>query len=215
MRIRRVLVSFAIASAICTGSAFAQAPNPKAEKQWQQFLTKHPKVQAGLVNDSKYLAKHPGMAQWLGEHPSVSAYARQQGQIGGWDARNQWHDRNWWVHNDPTWVRENHEEWLEHEAREHDADEGEWDNRHQWHDRGWWVHNNPAWVHEHHEDWLEHEAREHDADEGEWDEHHHWHDRGWWKKNHGDWAHHQHPGWDESEEHHDHHHDHGGHHDKD
>ena len=169
MRIRRVLVSFAIASAICAGSAFAQTPNPKAEKQWQQFLTKHPNAQAGLVNDPKYLAKHPGMAQWLGEHPSVSAYARQQGQIGGWDARNQWHDRNWWVHNDPAWVRENHEEWLEqHEAREHDGDEGEWDEHHHWHDRGWWKKNHSEWAHHRHPGWYESEEQhDHHHDHGD------------------------------------------------
>jgi hypothetical protein len=214
MKIRVLLVSFAMAGAIVAGTALAQAPRPAAEKQWQQFLTKHPNAQAGLVNDPGYLAKHPGMAKWLHEHPTVSAYARRQGQIGGWDKKNQWHDRDWWTQNNPAWVRAHHPEWTD-EAREHEGAEGEWDEHHHWRDRNWWIHNHPAWVHEHHPEWVEVEARQHHDEDGDWDEHHHWQDHHSWEAHHAEDEHHQPPRWHESEEHHDNHGHGEGHHDKD
>jgi hypothetical protein len=214
MKIRVLLVSLTTAGVMFAGTALAQVtPKSRAETQWQQFLTKHPNVQAGLVNDPGYLAKHPGMAKWLQQHPGVSSYARQQDQIGGWDKKNQWHDRDWWCHNDPTWVGEHHPEWNR-EALEHHGDEGEWDEHHYWRDRKWWAHNHPAWVHEHHPEWVEAEAPQHHDEDGDWDEHHHWHDRRWLKEHRREWKH-KHDGWYESEEHHNHQSDGEGHHERD
>lgn len=147
MKVRTFVVSLTIAGTMFAGTALAQTPNTKAETQWQQFLAKHPNVQAGLVNDPGYLAQHPGMAKWLQKHPAVSAYARQQGQIGGWDKNNQWHQRSWWMQNNPAWVHEHHPEWMEQNAVEH----------------------HPQWVHQHHPGWYE--SEEHHAHD-HWDHHH-------------------------------------------
>lgn len=171
MKIRIFLVSLTIAGAMFAGTVRAQVPKTAAETQWQQFLTKHPNAQAGLVNDPGYLSKHHGMAKWLQEHPAVSAYARQQNQIGGWDKKNQWHDRNWWVHNDPVWAHEHHPEWAEaEEAPEHRGDEGEWDEHHHWHDRRWWEKHHSESVHHLHPGWYE--SEEHPGHHGHGEVHH-------------------------------------------
>jgi hypothetical protein len=170
MKIRVLLVSFTLAGAMFAGTALAQVPNTRAETQWQQFLTKHPNAQAGLVNDPGYLAKHQGMAKWLQQHPAVSAYARQQGQIGGWDQKNQWHDRGWWTQNNPAWVHEHHPEWAEEEPQERHGDEGEWDEHHHWHDRHSWEEHHAEWEHHQHPSW--HESEEQHGHHGHGEGHH-------------------------------------------
>jgi len=150
MNIRVFLVSITIAGAMFAGTALAQAPKSPSETQWQQFLAKHPNVQAGLVNDPKYLAKHNGIAKWLKDHPAVSAYASQQNQIGGWDKNNQWHDRNWWVHNDPAWVHEHHPAWAEEQAQTRYVQEGG-------HPHHWWRKHEAEAMHNHHHGWYESE----------------------------------------------------------
>jgi hypothetical protein len=152
MKIKVILISFVIAGAALAGFAFAQAPNPAAEAQWQRYLANHPGAAAGLANNPGYLANHPGRAQWLQQHPDVASYARHQGEIGGWDRRDQWHDRNWWVHNDPDWVRDHHPEWAERHA-DRDGD-GDWDEHHHWRARNGWVKHHPDWVRDHHPGWY-------------------------------------------------------------
>jgi hypothetical protein len=113
MKIRAFIIVLMMAGAMISGTTLAQpAPNPAAEAQWQRFLANHPSVEAGMVNNPNYLAQHSGIATWLQQHPDVAAYARHQGQIGGWDKNNQWHDRNWWVRNDLNWVHEHHPDWA-------------------------------------------------------------------------------------------------------
>jgi len=157
MRTRAVFAIFvAIGFAIVSGSALAQTmgapPNPAAEAQWNRFLANHPKVEAGMVNDPNYLAKHPGIASWLHDHPDVARYARRQGEIGGWDKHNQWHDRHWWQSNDRDWVRDHHPDWAEDHPNY--AHTGDYDEHHEWHDRRWWVEHNHPWVAEHHPNWF-------------------------------------------------------------
>jgi len=156
MRKRVILLFLAIFGVALSAPAFAQRVNPAAEAKWQRFLAKHPGVQAGMVNNPNYLANHPGVATWLRDHPDVSMYARERGQIGGWDRSNQWHDRSWWYNNDPGWVRDNHPEW---------SNDGDWDDQHHWHDRDWWVQNHRDWVQDHHPGWYKHWEKHHDGDE--------------------------------------------------
>jgi hypothetical protein len=154
---------------LLAGSAMAQvAVNPVAENQWNRYLAKHPEVQAGMMNDPHYLAKHPGIADWLHKHPEVAAYQRQQEQTGGWDTHNHYHDRNWWQKNDPDWVHTHHPDWAAnnpnyghpgavnnpnygHPGYDHD---GDYDEHHNWHDRKWWIAKNHPWVEKHHPNWF-------------------------------------------------------------
>jgi len=164
MRTRTILV-FAVAAMACVmmaGSALAQLPNPGAEAQWNRFLANHPSVEAGMVNNPGYLNAHPGIAKWLQEHPDVAAYARQQGEIGGWDKHNQYHNRQWWETHDPDWVREHHPEWAQ--ANPNLGRNGDYDENHQWHSRDWWVKNRADWVKQHHPAWwtAHHDHAHHD-----------------------------------------------------
>jgi hypothetical protein len=166
MKIRVLLVSLTLVGAIFARTALAQAPNPVAEAQWQRYLARHPDAQAGLANDQNYLAKNRGMAKRLQEHPAVAANARRQRQVGGWDKSNQWHDRNWWAHNDPAWVHEHHREWVE-EAQENHGEEGEWDEHHHWHARHWGKKHDPESVDHQHPGWYESEEHRGHHDHGE------------------------------------------------
>jgi len=160
MKTRAISIAIAILGcALFAGVALAQ-PNPEAEAEWQRYLANHPQVRADLINDPHYLSKNPGVANWLHLHPKVYEYARQQGQIGGWDAHNQWHDRDWWMHNDPGWVHEHHPEWVA-AGPPPPVHEGEYDEHHRWRARDWWVKHHPNWVHEHHPEWGEPQAHDH------------------------------------------------------
>jgi hypothetical protein len=133
--------------------AFSQvAVNPMAEQQWNTFLANHPNVEAGMINDPNYLAQHPGMAKWLQDHPDVRAYAWQQGQIGGWDRRNRWHDADWWHRNDPDWVYQHHPQWLR--THPYWSNDGDYDDNHHWHERRWWIEHQREWAKEHHPNWF-------------------------------------------------------------
>jgi hypothetical protein len=168
----RIITAFLVAMGcvLLSGSAMAQmAVNPVSENQWNRYLEKHPNVQAGMVNDPNYLAKHPGIGDWLHQHPDVAAYQRQQSQNGGWDTHNQYHERNWWQSHDPSWVQTHHPEWAQNHPNYmnnpnyasnpnygHPGHEGDYDSAHHWHDRSWWVEHNHPWVAQHHPNWVKH-----------------------------------------------------------
>ena len=163
----RIFTAFLVAAScmLLAGSAMAQVavnPNPTAENQWNRYLAKHPEVQAGMMNDPHYLAKHPGIADWLHKHPEVAAYQRQQERTGGWDTHNNYHDRNWWQTHEPDWVHSHHPDWVAqnphyahpgngHPGYDHD---GDYDEHHNWHDRKWWIAKNHPWVEKHHPNWF-------------------------------------------------------------
>ena len=142
-----------VASAI---PALAQTPNPRAEAEWQHYLTKHPGLQQHpewLLNQN-FLNEHPNMTKWLQEHPAVYKQARQQGM---WDNQGRWHDAQWWRQNDPKAVAQYHPNWAhEHEAEAEPArGDGDWDEHHHWRAREWWVEHHHEWTEKHHPEWMQ------------------------------------------------------------
>src|SRR5437870_3130958 len=92
--------------------AYAQAPNPRSEAEWQRYLGRHPGLRQHpewLLNQN-FLKAHPNMTTWLHNHPAVAQQAREQGM---WDREGRWRDSSWWHNNDPDEFWEHHPEWAE------------------------------------------------------------------------------------------------------
>jgi hypothetical protein len=167
--------------------SFAQNVVPATEAQLQRWIAKDPRLQAdpGLMNDPAYLRSHPDFAIWLGKHAAVHQQVRE---MGAYDRSHQWRDVDWWRHNDPDEMYENHPEWV----RNHPEwrNDGDWDDQHHWHDRGWWRDNRRDWVAQHHPEWAEarerheekreakeekreaHEEKREEKREAKWEKHH-------------------------------------------
>lgn len=47
---------------------------------------------------------------------------------GDYDAHHVWHDRDWWVKNDRSWVEHHHPTWLSHGQDHHDHDHHDYDH---------------------------------------------------------------------------------------
>ena len=184
MKIRRFLFSAAAAClfsaatvcAVLATPAFAQAPNPDAERYFQKYLAAHPELQRnpGLMTDPRWLNDHPSFHKFLEEHPNVSRQAHQMA-AGAYDEHHNWHDRNWWMKNRRDWVQQNQPGWIRppapaygaaygHPPYGQPAVVGDYDDKHQWHDRNWWVANKRQWVQQHHPDWVQHHDHDHDHD---------------------------------------------------
>lgn len=89
--------------------AFAQRPAAQAE--FDRYLAKHPNIRnhPELMNDPTWLREHPNFRQFRANHPKIAREARG---MGDYDKRHQWHDRNWWVHNNRSWAYEHHRNWF-------------------------------------------------------------------------------------------------------
>lgn len=179
----KILTGYVVAAAlgaIFALPAFAQNVNPLAEQQLQNWMARDPRLQAdpGLMSDPTYLRNHPNFALWLQQHPNAH---RQVEEMGAYDHSHQWRDTNWWRHNDPDGMYQNHPEWV----RNHPEwrNDGDWDDQHHWHDRDWWRDNRRDWVAQHHPEWAEHHEaaiehhearveRHEEKREEKWDKHH-------------------------------------------
>jgi hypothetical protein len=84
-------VGLALLLSVAVSPAFAQAPNPGAEAEWQQFLSRHPGLaeHPGWLHNPTYMHDHPNLAKWLQQHPRVLAESRNEGM---WDHDGAWHD---------------------------------------------------------------------------------------------------------------------------
>jgi hypothetical protein len=161
--------------------AYAQAPDPRAEAQWQRFLSNDPALRAHpeWLSNQNYLRSHPNMTTWLHDHPEVFRQAREQGM---WDRQGRWHNSSWWHDNDPDEFWRNHPEWAEHHRDWRGANDGDWDDQHNWRARNWWLEHRRDWVENHHPGWVRHnvpdEPLQHPGqhDHGGWNDHHDHHD---------------------------------------
>jgi hypothetical protein len=160
MKIRGIFFSAAAAcllsAAVCAvfaTPAFAQAPKPKAEKEFQQYLASHPELQRdpGLMTDPRYLRAHPDFQNFLNNHPNVAIQARQMAANGAYDKKHQWRDRNWWTANDPKWTQQHHPEWVHQPVPgpgyvpQHPAHDQGYEAQHPGHDKDYEAHH----EHEH------------------------------------------------------------------
>ena len=152
----RAIAILIFASLVCAGFAPAFSQSAQDEAQFQRYVNAHPGLRAdlrkdpNLVNDPYWLSKHQGFVGWLNQHPNMR---NQAFSMGAYDNNHQWHNADWWHHNDPDWMYDHHPEWV----RDNPAwrNDGDWDDQHHWHDRNWWVNNNHAWVEQHHPNWAE------------------------------------------------------------
>ena len=96
-KVRMILASAIFACAGMALPAFAQT----AQQDLQQYIKSHPELQSnpGLMSNPNYLARHPDLGHWLSTHPNV---APGRYRDGAWDSRYQWHNEDWWHHNDRT-----------------------------------------------------------------------------------------------------------------
>src|SRR5271154_2085487 len=100
--------------------AFAQTPNPQAEKYFQQYMASNPELQRNpsLMNDPRWLQAHPDFHKFLEQHPNVAAQAHEMGASdyhgnnGAYDEHHQWHKKKWWMKNRREWVEEHQPGWL-------------------------------------------------------------------------------------------------------
>jgi hypothetical protein len=107
MKLKTIAISILLGTAVCA-PAFAGS----GQAEYDRFMSKHPKVAANpnLLNDPHYLAKHPDVREFMNQHPNLHHEAAEQGAYG---ANHQWHNRDWWAHNDKKWAEEHHHEWFE------------------------------------------------------------------------------------------------------
>jgi len=154
---KRIAILCLTLSLLGAGSlrAFAQAPNPVAERDWQTYLSHHPGLAENpqLLNNPTYLNQHPQLAKWLKDHPLVARQAREEGM---WDHDGAWHDSSWWHEHNPDWLYRYHPEWAINHPEWHGPHDGAMDAQNQWHNRQWWTQNHPDWVKTQHPGWVAH-----------------------------------------------------------
>jgi hypothetical protein len=126
--------------------AFAQAPNPVAEQNWQTYLSNHPGLAENpqLLNNQTYLNEHPQLSKWLQQHPAVAQQAREQGM---WDHNGAWHNSSWWHEHNPNLLYQNHPGWVANHPE--------------------WAQNHPAVVRQQHPGWVAREYERHEHREAE------------------------------------------------
>ena len=149
---KRIVILCLTLSMMGSLRAYAQAPNPTAEHNWQTYLARHPGLAENpqLLNNPTYLSQHKQLAKWLHDHPAVAQQARGQGM---WEHNGTWHDSSWWHEHNPNLVYQNHPEWAERHEDWRGANDGDADDQHHWHARNWWIQHHPDWVKEHHPGW--------------------------------------------------------------
>ena len=160
MKIRTVAIAALAMALIGGGMAYAQAPNPRAQAEFERWVNTHPALERnpGLMHSPQYLASHPNFANFLKAHPYVNREALQN--YGAWGPNHQWHNRNWWMQNNPNWVQQNRPIWNQPASAfgnpygNRDGD-GDWDEGHHWHKRQWWMHHRREWAEQHHPGWFQ------------------------------------------------------------
>jgi hypothetical protein len=100
----RAIAILVFASLVCAGfvaPAFAQSAQVQA--QYQHYLNTHPELRAnpGLINDPAWRSNHQGLVHWLNQHPNMRNRAMW---MGDYDNSHQWHNEDWWYHNNPNWI---------------------------------------------------------------------------------------------------------------
>jgi len=194
--------------------AFAQAPDPKAEAYFQKYIAAHPELQRnpGLLNDPNYLRAHPSFQKFLENHPNVARQAHEMGATGGhhhhhheaaaayppgegaYDQHHQWHDRNWWVNNDRSWVETHQPGWLRPQTGPAYAPYA--NSPYPPPAGAPYAHGPyppPAGAPYGHKPYPPPAANP--AGVGAYDQQHNWHDRNWWVANNRAWVQQNHPEW--------------------
>jgi hypothetical protein len=149
----RAIAILVFASLVCAGfAAPAFAQSAQVQAQYQHYLNTHPELRAnpGLINDPAWRSNHQGLVHWLNQHPNMRNRAMW---MGDYDNSHQWHNEDWWYHNNPNWMYQHHPDWVR--GNPEWRNDGDWDDQQRWHDRDWWVNNNHAWVEQHHPNWAE------------------------------------------------------------
>jgi hypothetical protein len=149
-----VALTLFVGCALSTALALAQVPNPQAEREFQNYLNRHPQLRSNpeLMTNPNFLKEHPGFSKWMQQHPAVAA---QSHRMGAYDSRDRWHEPDWWQERDPDWVYKHHPEW----AKDHPQwwnSYGANDDKHQWHDSDWWENHDRKWAEKHHPGWFKH-----------------------------------------------------------
>jgi hypothetical protein len=141
-RLAGFLMAAAMLLLVQVPAAHAQFNNLPNGGAWDQYLSNHPDVASTLaknpskIYDPAFRAKHQHLQEWLNKHPgdwsAMQKRAPWQNRYGAWD-QNQWHDQDWWYHNNPQWAHEHHPEWWEQnkgwhqwQAQQHAAEPGQY-----------------------------------------------------------------------------------------
>ncbi|HUY27487.1 MAG TPA: hypothetical protein VMV27_08720 [Candidatus Binataceae bacterium] len=169
------LVAAALIAIAAAAPAFAQMgmlpngaypggnANGQYDADFQRFLNHHPNEARALQNNPRlidnhnWIKKHPGLQEYLGNHPNVRRTIRGQynggGMMGGpgrqyaqrgdgdYDEHHNWHNSQWWQQNNPGWWRQHHPEWAQNHP--HWYNDGDYDAQHNWHNTQWWQQNHP------------------------------------------------------------------------
>jgi len=162
------------------------------EARLDNWLDGHQDVKAelardpNLIYDRKWRHEHPGLQEFMQNHPQVWGKIPNSGRYGAYGPDNHWHDADWWHQNNPAWINQNHPEWTSTHpgwggpaAGVAGVGPGDYDEHHVWHDSGWWSAHHPDWVNAHHPEWYKHPyehpiaAEEHHEDVVHAEEMHH------------------------------------------
>jgi len=198
-----------LAIALCAVFATtASAQDPKAEAYFQKYMAANPELQRnpGLINNPAWLNAHPDFHKFLENHPAIANQAHSMGgygnygnQAGAYDNHHHWHNRDWWVKNNPNWVKQNQPGWMMQRPPGYGTGTyanspngypppggyphpggypagGGYPNAAGYPNAGHPPYPNPGTV-------------------GAYDTNHQWHDRSWWMANNRTWVQTNHPEW--------------------